>query len=61
MQALAYLAELSPALLPEVKCLIQRRIQSGSPALTSRGRRLLVRLSSLAPVDELDPAWRLGP
>jgi len=54
MQALTYLAELSPALRPEVKGLIQRKVQSGSPALRSRGLKLLARLSSLPPCIEIE-------
>ncbi len=41
MQSLADLALQDPALLPEVRPLIERLAHSGSPAMRARGRKLL--------------------
>lgn len=43
MQALADLAENDPALKPGVRTLIEELVRTGSPAVQSRGRKLLSR------------------
>ena len=49
MQALTHLAELDPTLRQQVVGLLQNLTSTGSPAMRSRGRRLLARLASLQP------------
>jgi HEAT repeat protein len=44
MQALADFAERDPALRPQVIGLLERLVQDGSPAMQSRGRKLLLEL-----------------
>jgi HEAT repeat protein len=48
MQALAHLAELDATLREEVVSLIEQLVSAGSPAMRSRGRRLLARLAHRA-------------
>jgi hypothetical protein len=48
MQALADLAEADPALRPRVAVLIEGLVREGSPAVRSRGRKLLDRLNALS-------------
>jgi len=45
MQALADLAEQDTSLLDQVVPLIERLSKTGTPAMRSRGRRLLARMS----------------
>lgn len=47
MDALARLAERAPELRPDVFDLLRTLAAAGSPAMRSRGRRLLARLASL--------------
>ena len=56
MQALAYLVELWPGLRREVRDLIRGLIETGSPALRSRGRKLLARLALPPTCGGQDPA-----
>jgi hypothetical protein len=51
MQALVYLAEISPPLREEVTSVIAGMVTSGGPAVRSRGRKLLERLTALSAGD----------
>ena len=46
MQALADLVEQDSSLLPKVIELLEKHTRTGSPAMQSRGRKLLVKLKS---------------
>jgi hypothetical protein len=47
MQALVDLAKIDPELYPQVKPIIEEATKSGSPAMKSRGRKLLMELDAI--------------
>jgi hypothetical protein len=60
MQALAELAEQDAGLLPQVMELLKELVETGSPAMRSRGRRLLEELRPSAPAARQSISERRG-
>jgi len=53
MDALAYFAEINPGLESWVVTLIEEMVEDGTPAMQSRGRKLLARLKGLGMEDQV--------